>query len=471
VSKRNAVLIVLGMTFYWPTFRAHHFGVIFPRYSNQVLSGETAYLALLILIMLLSIATALRPASVSQIFSSHPQVVPILSGATTLITLGTMLFSESSNWIGTVIAALSIPIFASYVLIITIVWGMTLATSKRPGTMTCLAFSLFASFLVSLAIQLPEPFEYILPLISPLFCGLTWYLLNTKHRAAKEAQPLSVAVPKIAAIPTAVFILILFMLVGAIIRGLSATGILYYPTHEFIRQPISIILSFVLAILVYFSSRNERLTSAFWIVFAVLFFAGLFVAALFNSALWQIGSDIVVISRSFLIFFLWTILLLETHENRRNPVFLLSTYFLIVDCVSGLLTNYLIPAIMGGVDTMPQELIGIMALSMAFILLVGSFIYFSSLAFRRTTTHGSDWNPNNARREVCASLATQHQLTAREAEVLYLISQGHSIRRIAGDLCISISTAQTHAKSLYRKVDVHSKQEIIDFVDNALIPK
>ena len=70
----------------------------------------------------------------------------------------------------------------------------------------------------------------------------------------------------------------------------------------------------------------------------------------------------------------------------------------------------------------------------------------------------------NLRQEACASFASQFSLSDREAEVLTLLSEGHSQKKIAEILFISTSTVQTHVKSIYRKSDHHTKQEVIDEV-------
>ena len=36
------------------------------------------------------------------------------------------------------------------------------------------------------------------------------------------------------------------------------------------------------------------------------------------------------------------------------------------------------------------------------------------------------------------------------------------VKRIAEELCVSLNSVQTYAKSLYRKLGVHSRQEVID---------
>ncbi len=57
-------------------------------------------------------------------------------------------------------------------------------------------------------------------------------------------------------------------------------------------------------------------------------------------------------------------------------------------------------------------------------------------------------------------------LTQREQDVLYYFSMGHSAKKIAEALFVSYETVRTHTTNLYRKLDVHSKQELIDLVSN-----
>lgn len=63
------------------------------------------------------------------------------------------------------------------------------------------------------------------------------------------------------------------------------------------------------------------------------------------------------------------------------------------------------------------------------------------------------------------ALRRHYGLSSREAEVLELIVRGNSVPRIAERLVISENTVQTHAKRLYRKLDVHKRQELLDLVD------
>jgi DNA-binding CsgD family transcriptional regulator len=64
----------------------------------------------------------------------------------------------------------------------------------------------------------------------------------------------------------------------------------------------------------------------------------------------------------------------------------------------------------------------------------------------------------------CESLRLAYRLSDREAEVMELIVRGDTVARIAEKLNVSENTVRTHAKRIYTKLDVHSKQELHDLV-------
>ncbi len=70
--------------------------------------------------------------------------------------------------------------------------------------------------------------------------------------------------------------------------------------------------------------------------------------------------------------------------------------------------------------------------------------------------------------EACKRLALEKCLSERETEVLTILARGNSLQRVQEDLFISEGTAATHRRHIYRKLDVHSKQELIDLVDSLM---
>ena len=68
--------------------------------------------------------------------------------------------------------------------------------------------------------------------------------------------------------------------------------------------------------------------------------------------------------------------------------------------------------------------------------------------------------------DACSQLSHQYGLSPREGEVFLLLARGRSQERIQEELHIARSTATTHIHHIYQKLNVHSKQELIDLVES-----
>ena len=64
----------------------------------------------------------------------------------------------------------------------------------------------------------------------------------------------------------------------------------------------------------------------------------------------------------------------------------------------------------------------------------------------------------------CEQVAEQAALTQREREMLTLLARGNNAQHIQEELSISHNTVKYHARNVYRKLDVHSQQELIDLL-------
>lgn len=68
--------------------------------------------------------------------------------------------------------------------------------------------------------------------------------------------------------------------------------------------------------------------------------------------------------------------------------------------------------------------------------------------------------------EGCKELGRRYGLTDREVEIVELLCKGRSKSYIAETLVISENTVRTHSRHIYNKLEVHSKQEIMDMVSD-----
>ena len=64
----------------------------------------------------------------------------------------------------------------------------------------------------------------------------------------------------------------------------------------------------------------------------------------------------------------------------------------------------------------------------------------------------------------------QYKLSPREREVLRILLKGRDAKYIMDKFYISQSTAKTHIYNIYRKFSIHSRQELLDFIEDIELP-
>lgn len=64
------------------------------------------------------------------------------------------------------------------------------------------------------------------------------------------------------------------------------------------------------------------------------------------------------------------------------------------------------------------------------------------------------------------ALGRRFDLSARERQVVLLLARGHTFPRISDELGVTMNTIRSHARSIYRKLDVHTRQELVDLVES-----
>lgn len=67
----------------------------------------------------------------------------------------------------------------------------------------------------------------------------------------------------------------------------------------------------------------------------------------------------------------------------------------------------------------------------------------------------------------CQRLADRHRLSKRERDVLVLLAKGRSVPFIAEEFTVSKGTVKTHVRHVYEKLGIHSKQELLNMVEES----
>ena len=86
-------------------------------------------------------------------------------------------------------------------------------------------------------------------------------------------------------------------------------------------------------------------------------------------------------------------------------------------------------------------------------------------ALRQWLTAGEPAEVTDEIPEACAAIAARFSLSPREREVLSLLARGRTAAYIGRSLGIAPDTAKTHMRSIYRKMDIHSQQDLIELIE------
>lgn len=129
-------------------------------------------------------------------------------------------------------------------------------------------------------------------------------------------------------------------------------------------------------------------------------------------------------------------------------------------------------------DVSTDKSIAIVCVLTLYILALSLFVLHGYFGLKRDPEHvssvpatselilGEAFSKNDSVAMSCARIGVEYDLTSRERDILFLILKGRDAPGIASNLHISINTVRSHSKSIYRKLDIHSKQQLLDMIEH-----
>ena len=361
---------------------------------------------------------------------------------------------------------LSAPLVSCGFLASLLAWGLTI--SDRFSTTQLVVLS--ASYLVSLAVFRPSVGIPIAacPLIVPLGSGLLW-LLSAPPRSVANAPQAGSAERKPSANPS-ILLFAAFLLAGSVVRGIMDATVVYGGNRRALSLPITALL--VTACIVYGVVMRRRHRTAdpllfvlgCWIGFATLFFCGVFAFLVVDGL--SVGGSLVVIARSMLGWCLDVPLRLRAPAQRPPPCPLFIVGGVFVEIASWAIIYVAIPALAPTGDGGPQmlTLIAIFGLIAVITTICGVLLVLQNTRREATTQTSRPSPPRRTviRRWLACSRAPAASPPARQPLPCSTRTATASPRWPGLGVTDSLGAS---TKNAYRKLDVHSKDELIAAVE------
>lgn len=180
--------------------------------------------------------------------------------------------------------------------------------------------------------------------------------------------------------------------------------------------------------------------------------------------------QIVRVASSFALWELFLVYIAVTLSQRLNmPLAQLYLYLNIgrsAGVLAGTGITYLATTFLTATSGIVEQLAMAVVVLACQIMLVLSFTI-----SKRQIEEVASAQPNQPLDLASAIIARRYLLTPREEEILRLVAKGRTVPRISEELFISPSTTTTHMNHIYKKCDVHTKQQLLDLCESALSEK
>lgn len=113
------------------------------------------------------------------------------------------------------------------------------------------------------------------------------------------------------------------------------------------------------------------------------------------------------------------------------------------------------------------DLLGVVSVSLGILVVaVYSFVFTDRGSLAVFARDEALPNPESSFDDRCGRLVRIGKLSNRESEVLRLIAKGRSAARISEELHVSLNTVNTHTSHIYQKLEIHSRQGLLDLLEN-----
>lgn len=327
--------------------------------------------------------------------------------------------------------------------------------TQQSGTIVAFAFLLhmlassLLSFLDNGALRLAVALASAIALI----CWIAMQRTPQKNQPVEKAAiGISTTVPARVLVLTGVF-----AYAGAILWGINPPqemGVVTLGQHLFTFGIAGITFGIVLT-KTRRTSNSRSLTEALRTVLICLFFSALFIALFIGPQESHLSTSTLMAARFCLEAYALIVLLGSLRADNRNGFRFLALGFATLVIAPSLLGNVMLPMLFSSIGL--ESIIDInTSITVATFVLVVATVVFLDPSKMPSRVEQMDTKERHS------YLATQYKLTPRELEVLELLARGNSQKKIADLLHIAPTTVQTHTSSVYRKVGVRTKQELID---------
>lgn len=335
-----------------------------------------------------------------------------------------------------------------------------LARFEAGSALSCVTLG----FLLSFALSFIEPYGAIRTVATfamPVVVCVALLASGPAKAAPSSLISSKPGIPVRFILTIAAFVVAGNLLVGLVKPGMASSG----SAAVYLSSGADACIGVAVLLAIKLGAKPQRVMFWCWSSFSMGFFLGVVLMTCPSAELSRAESDVVTTFRvavEYLLFALIVLVARREHVHAMGPVGL---FVLVPFGISVFLRHVLAFALL---ERSASAVSGYLP---TIVVMVALIVLFSQYSFANKTSFNEYFSPaeKSTERRLDAALDALCEgrgITPREREVLAYTAQGYTMKATAEKLVISLDTVRTHSKSIFRKLGVHSKQEVIDFVNS-----
>lgn len=285
------------------------------------------------------------------------------------------------------------------------------------------------------------------------------------HQPPLERQPRIFHDPSLASVPWKIILgVVVYSLIIGVIQSMALQA--EAPIPAWITSVVLHCTEIVVAVCVLwwvFPRGGLLHFSNLWRTVLLFTATGLFFLPIINPALASWAIVLISIAQTLVVMILWIMLADIAHHSKTSPYVIFGSGWV----------AYTLPFALGEIGGKAAGLHGWgtqWLVLLAYVLTIAAVFALNESNFSQRRIFADLDMPTPEQSffagidESCRALGRERGLSPRETEVLQLLCKGRSKSYIAESLFISENTVRSHSKHIYQKLNVHSKQDILDLI-------
>lgn len=485
-TKKTAICLV-GLASLCAMFRAPFFGTLTVGVTSGFSELRVIYdLAIILLGCLLAALSLLRVRKPSQGRRGGIGLVPCAGVG--LLAVASVIAISAGRATGVTnqgfYIAFIIVLCIGFAALVT-GWFHVLVGLPRDKITVMVTGAFVVSHIFGLLDAFPREWASMLSSSYPLIALIGLYLLRNApaNRSAREPEPL-LRSDYLRAVQICTMILIFAeLLCGAFLRSRWAHGGVNYAPNP--RTIYSYLVSLGVGLVFLCIAWRSKTTSGCTLAIGSIGLVGfvLFVVLFAFASPQSFAPFVTALYSALLVYFMALVSLWGI--DGRHAFISCAAIFLVVFGFAAGITSSIIPAILVYLQLTPADFLGPVGTAAGLAISLGMCVvlFVMTVVNRRLFMDRLDQGGGAKHEEAVTEpdpsfelssderheyamdmIAARYALTERERETASLMARGYTAKHVAEDLTVAVSTVKGYSKSIYRKMGIHRKDELIEIV-------